>query len=854
MHGGDVYGISEKLGIAVEECVDFSANINPLGIPAGVAAAMRDAITRAVHYPDPDCRQLTEALSGKLGIRPEYILCGNGGADILYRIAYAAMPKHALLAVPTFLEYEEALRQTGAKIHTYRMDGQMEVREDILEWITDEIDILFLCTPNNPTGLLIPEAVLEAILKRTAVTGTRVVLDECFMDFVVEEKRRSMIGSVEDYKNLIIVKSFTKLYGIPGIRLGYGVSSDLGFLQRMRSAGQTWAVNSIALAAGLAALGEEEFARDTVEYVRREREWLSEELKRLGFLVYDGQADYLFFRAPGQESLYEQLLEERIIIRRCCNYENLTAEHYRVAVKRHEENLRLVQSLKKILGRKTGRKTAKVIMVQGTMSNSGKSFLTAGLCRVFAQDGYRVAPFKSQNMALNSYITEEGLEIGRAQAMQAEAAGIRPSVDMNPILLKPTSNVGSQVIVNGEVYGNMKAAEYYQRKTEFIPEILAAFERLASQYDIIVIEGAGSPAEINLRENDIVNMGLAKMVKAPVLLAGDIDRGGVFAALYGTVKLLEPEEQQMIKGLVVNKFRGDVSILEPGLRMIEEKTGIPVVGVVPMERIDLDDEDSLSDRLTKTAAGDGVDVAVLHLPHISNFTDFGALERIEGVSLRYVASPGQLGTPDLILLPGTKNTMDDMKWLRETGLETLVLKAAERQTPIIGICGGFQLLGKTLKDPYGVEHGGEMRGLGLLDADTVFAREKTRTRVKGTWIRRPEYFGGYEGTEVSGYEIHMGQTVNAGDCVEAIRLEDGRCDALCSRDGLVFGTYLHGIFDSDGLAFALASSLAERKGMELKHYEFDLLSYKEKEYDKLADLIRSSFDMKEVYRILEEGI
>lgn len=497
---------------------------------------------------------------------------------------------------------------------------------------------------------------------------------------------------------------------------------------------------------------------------------------------------------------------------------------------------------------------AKVIMIQGTMSNSGKSFITAGLCRVFAQDGYRTAPFKSQNMALNSYITEEGLEIGRAQAMQAEAAGIRPSVDMNPILLKPTSNVGSQVIVNGEVYGNMKAVEYYRRKTEFIPEILNAFERLASQYDIIVIEGAGSPAEINLRDNDIVNMGLAKMVKAPVLLAGDIDRGGVFAALYGTVKLLEEDEQQMIKGLIVNKFRGDVSILEPGLRMIEEKTGIPMVGVIPMERIDLDDEDSLSDRLTKTAAGDGVDVAVIHLPHISNFTDFGALERIGGVSLRYVTSPGQLGMPDLIILPGTKNTMEDMKWLRETGLETLILKAAERQIPIIGICGGFQLLGKTLKDPYGVEHGGEMRGLGLLDADTVFARAKTRTRVKGSWICRPEFFDGYEGTEVAGYEIHMGQTVNAGNCVEVIRLEDGRCDALCSRDGLVFGTYLHGIFDTDGLAFALASSLAKKKGTELKHHEFDLLSYKEKEYDKLADLIRSSFDMKEVYRILEEGI
>ena len=312
---------------------------------------------------------------------------------------------------------------------------------------------------------------------------------------------------------------------------------------------------------------------------------------------------------------------------------------------------------------------AKKIMIQGTMSNSGKSFVAAALCRILRQDGYSVAPFKSQNMALNSYITKDGLEIGRAQAMQAEAAGIAPTVDMNPILLKPTSQMGSQVIVNGEVFGNLRAMDYYRRKTEFIPAVREAFERLESQFDAIVLEGAGSPAEINLRDNDIVNMGMAKIANAPVLLVGDIDRGGVFASLYGTVSLLEPEERARIKGLVINKFRGDVKILEPGLRMIEERLHIPVVGVIPMEQIDLDDEDSLSDRLVRTKAQDGLDVAVIHLPHISNFTDFNALEHYDGVSLRYVDRPAHLGQPDLILLPGTKNTMADLKWLRESGLD-----------------------------------------------------------------------------------------------------------------------------------------------------------------------------------------
>ena len=497
---------------------------------------------------------------------------------------------------------------------------------------------------------------------------------------------------------------------------------------------------------------------------------------------------------------------------------------------------------------------AKAIMVQGTMSNSGKSFLTAGLCRVFMQDGYKVAPFKSQNMALNSYITKEGLEIGRAQAMQAEACGIEPTVDMNPILLKPTSQVGSQVIVNGEVRGNQKAMDYYRDKTKLRTEVMEAYRRLDRDYDIIVIEGAGSPAEINLKENDIVNMGMAKMAKAPVLLVGDIDRGGVFAALYGTVKLLEEEEQRMIKGLVINKFRGDKEILKPGLRMIEERLFIPVLGVVPMERLDIDDEDSLSDRLQATGKGSGVDVAVIHLPHISNFTDFAVFERMEGVSLRYVQKPGMLGNPDLILLPGTKNTMDDLQWLRESGLEASILRLAERKIPVVGICGGFQMLGKALEDPLGVEHGGTMRGMGLLNTRTVFGGAKTRTRIRGRMEQGAGLWADWEGRAVEGYEIHMGSSENLGGCKELIRLSDGRTDALSNEDGTVMGSYLHGIFDTDGFAEAMIKRLMSDKGLSFGDWEFDLKAHKEQEYDKLAALVRKSFDMKKIYEILEAGI
>ena len=369
---------------------------------------------------------------------------------------------------------------------------------------------------------------------------------------------------------------------------------------------------------------------------------------------------------------------------------------------------------------------AKSIMIQGTMSSAGKSLVAAGLCRVFRQDGYTVAPFKSQNMALNSYVTAEGLEMGRAQVMQAEAAGAEPSVLMNPILLKPTSDVGSQIIVNGEVRAVMDARGYFAYKKTLVPDILAAYQKLSAAYDIVVIEGAGSPAEINLKEHDIVNMGMARLADAPVLLVGDIDRGGVFAQLVGTLALLEDDERRRIKGLVINKFRGDKSLLTPGIRMLEERCGIPVVGTLPYLHIDLDDEDSLTERFA-SGGGDAagmIDIAVLQLPHISNFTDFVPLSAEAGVHLRYVKRVGELGHPDAVIVPGTKNTMDDLRWLRQNGMEAAVKKLAAAEVPVLGICGGFQMLGREIDDSAGAEAGGCMQGMGLLPVKTVFSVQK----------------------------------------------------------------------------------------------------------------------------------
>ena len=484
---------------------------------------------------------------------------------------------------------------------------------------------------------------------------------------------------------------------------------------------------------------------------------------------------------------------------------------------------------------------SKTIMIQGTMSNVGKSLITAALCRIFTQDGYRTAPFKSQNMALNSYITPEGLEIGRAQAMQAEAAGIETDVCMNPILLKPTNDTGSQVILMGKSIGNMKASEYFKRKKEFVPYITEAYKKLSEKNDIIVIEGAGSPAEINLKQNDIVNMGLAKMLSAPVLLTGDIDRGGVFAQLLGTMELLEKEERALVKGVVINKFRGDIEILKPGLTAIEERCKTKVLGVIPYINCDIDDEDSLSDRFRKSGKEGIIDIAVIHLRRISNFTDFIPFECIDGVSVRYVSKAADIGNPDMIIIPGTKNTVGDMLILRENGIEAAVKKFASKGGLVFGICGGYQMLGERIIDAVGAETKGEYEGMGFIPVTTVFDSSKTTTRTEGYINRLDGRLENLSGLYFKGYEVHMG--------------EDGSKDYILKGKGNVYGTYIHGIFDEKQVAENVIKALMEDKGIAYNDIKaFDMAEYKNTQYDILAENVRKNLDMEAVYNILEKGV
>jgi adenosylcobyric acid synthase len=503
-------------------------------------------------------------------------------------------------------------------------------------------------------------------------------------------------------------------------------------------------------------------------------------------------------------------------------------------------------------------------MIQGTASSVGKSIIAAGLCRIFRQDGYRVAPFKSQNMALNSFITEDGCEMGRAQVVQAEAAGIKPDVRMNPILLKPTTDKKAQVIIKGKVLGNMSAMEYHDYKPKLAGMIGQVFRELAAENDIIVIEGAGSPAEINLRDRDIVNMGMAEIADAPVILAGDIDKGGVFAALAGTMLLLADEEKRRVKGVIINKFRGDLEILKPGIAMIEEIIKVPVLGVIPYLKLGIDDEDSVTERFgsTRTRGESEIEIAVLRLPHIANFTDFNPLERLPGVRLRYVdgCAPAKqgLGRPDLIVLPGTKNTVEDLLHIRKCGLEAEILRLQGEGIPVFGICGGFQMLGNEICDPDGVESSRQkIQGMRLLEVNTVLAREKKTVQVEAIVAGSAGILEGAGSQRIKGYEIHQGVSSPGAGCLPFARVqnsaanESGEADGAVNPAGNVVGTYIHGIFDNGEFTKGIINRLRKKKGLDLLDtVPLDYGDFKQSEYDKLAQVIRENVDLEKIYQIL----
>lgn len=853
-HGGHLRQLAMGAGVNPESLLDFSANINPLGPPEWLRARISGSISSLVHYPDPEGQALVEAACQRYGVNPNEVLIGNGSTELFYLLPMALKFRQALIPVPSYVDYANAARIAGMTIHTLPLSAEngfaldFDQLEIALKPLADTPTMVPLGQPNNPTGRTFDAQRLRHLARRFPTTTF--IVDEAFADFVEDFDSLTVNRPI----NVVVMLSLTKIFAIPGLRLGLAVASP-STVQKVKALQPPWSVNTIAQTVGEAALLDTEYTQQSRTIISALRDTLRLQLEQIPYLtVYPGEANFMLVRCDrasmDARTLAGRLLKRGLAIRVCDNFEGLDQRFFRVAVRTETENRQLVEALRQELFMAplvAMRRHTPAIMFQGTSSNAGKSVLAAAMCRIMLQDGYRVAPFKAQNMSLNSFVTRDGGEMGRAQVVQAQAARLDPDVRMNPILLKPSSDTGSQVVVCGKPVGNMKVMEYFRYKAEAFERVKECYDSLAGEYDAVVLEGAGSPAEVNLKAHDIVNMKMARYANAPVLMVGDIDRGGVFASFVGSMEVLSETERAQIAGFVVNRFRGQASLLKDALDYTLHHTGRPVFGVVPyLKDLGLPEEDSVGFKAglfdDQRSAEDGVDIVVLDLPHISNFTDVEPLRIEPDVRLRIVRRVQDLGRPDAIILPGSKNVIGDLTFLRAVGLDrSLQELAAAGRCEIVGICGGYQILGRSINDPHGIESSGtEMVGLGLLPIDTILEQDKTLTRTEARHR--------ISGMKVSGYEIHHGQS-RADDIPPALIGSNGQAMGACRGDGLLWGSYLHGLFDADGFRRWFIDRLRQRKGLKplgTVQACYDL----EPAFERLADAVRQSLDIPAIYRLM----
>lgn len=850
-HGGNIMKLALAAGKPMQDILDFSANINPLGPPDWLRPLISSRIGSLVHYPDPQCTELRSAIAERFNISPDEVIAGNGSTEILYLLPRVIPASRAIIPVPSYLDYATAAELGGMQVEKIPLKEEDGFAPDFLQLagLLQGNELVIIGQPNNPTGFFCnPDELRKLALVHS---GTTFIVDESFINFI--EGAESLITNRPS--NVVIMFSLTKFYAIPGLRLGFAVA-DSRIINELREIMPPWSVNTIAQAVGSAALKDTDYGTQSRKLVLEERQWLQNELSNMpGLKVYPGSANFLLVKInrgdKNAPQLAEKLLRDGIAIRVCDNFAGLNEQYFRVAVRTREENVRLCAALGSALGgtvKVFPRRKAKALMVQGTGSNAGKSIIVAALCRIMLQDGLRIAPFKAQNMSLNSCVTRNGGEMGRAQVVQAQAAKLDPDVRMNPVLLKPNSDMGSQIIVRGKPVGNMDFQEYIDFKTMPFTAAKEDFESLAAEYDAVIMEGAGSPAEINLKKNDIVNMNMALYAQAPVLLVGDIDRGGVYASFIGTMEVLTEAERNLVAGFLVNRFRGEKKFLDAAHSYVLQHTGRPVLGVVPyLSNLGLPEEDSVSfkEGLIKDIVPDGdhVVIAVIDLPHISNFTDFDALHIEPDVRLRVVKNPADLGEPDAVILPGSKNVMGDLAFLKETGMDRKILELAEKKkTEIVGVCGGFQILGSQIEDPYGIESPDKatLGALGLLSVSTYLSPDKTLKRIEAKHL--------LSGLPLTGYEIHHGLT--AGDnLMPVVEGEDGKIIGLGAADGSVWGTYLHGVFDADEFRRWFIDRLRVKRGLPACGKicaVYDL----EPAFERLAAVVRESIDMRVIYKIM----
>ncbi len=853
IHGGNIREIAKAAGLPASDIIDFSANINPLGPPGWLRPLISASLGSLVHYPDPNYTGLYDAVEARYGIPTDETIVGNGSTDILYWLPRALKSKRAVVPVPAYADYTVASSLAGLTVKHILLKAENGFLPEMAELEAEltRDDIVFLGHPNNPTGLTCDADAVRRLAREKKESVF--VVDEAFGDFVADFK------SLRNDRppNVIVLFSLTKFYAIPGLRLGLAFA-DRSLVSRIKAVMPPWSVNQPAQLVGEQALRDSDYAARTRDYVARCRALLVRELQAIpGLKVYPGEANFLLIRIERKDLdgplLAKKLLPHGIAIRLCGNFAGLDDRYFRIAVRAEDENERLCDALCTAFRtppRAAVKRRKPAIMFQGTSSNAGKSVLAAAFCRILLQDGYDVAPFKAQNMSLNSFVTRDGGEMGRAQVVQAQACRLEPDVRMNPVLLKPSSDTGSQVIVLGRPLANMDVTQYIRYKQEAFARVKEAYDALASEHDVMVLEGAGSPAEINLKGHDMVNMHMARYAASPVIIVGDIDRGGVFASFVGTMELLEEWERRLTAGFVINRFRGDQSLLAEAIDYTTRHTERPTFGVVPyLKDLGLPEEDSVTFKNAKNdhrpERNDRVEIALIDLPHISNFTDFDALRAEPDVFLRIVRSQKELGHPDAVILPGSKNVIGDVEYLTASGLAAqLSSLAAGGHAEIVGVCGGFQILGREIADPHGIESRGKtMRGLGLLPVSTILAIDKTLKRISAVHHE--------SGLVLQGYEIHHGLT--DGSCLPAtVTADDGRVLGIRSKSGLVWGTYLHGLFDADAFRRWFVDRLRMRRalpplGKIVAAYDL------EPALDRLAEVVRAGLDIKAIYRIMGLG-
>jgi len=851
-HGGNIKILANKAGCPEEKLIDFSASINPSGPPLGLRAAINRTIKKIVHYPDSDCNELTCAIASVYGCNRENIIVGNGSTQLLYALPRALACNRAIIPVPSYSDYTAAFCMEGVPIKLIHLIDSNEFLFDIEMSVKDLTggEAVIFGQPNNPTCRMVDrDAIVRAARE---APSTYFIVDESFADFV--NGYVSLIS--EELPNVIVLKSLTKFYAIPGIRLGF-VHAAEPVVNALRAILPSWSVNVFAQAAGIECLIDDQYATNVRQMISINRKRQYRRLSAIsGLKVFESCANFFLLRINRKDldahEIGNELLKHRMAIRVCDSFVGLDKTYMRVAIRNDEDNCLLASHLDKILSnrpvRPVRKKTVAALMFQGTSSNVGKSVLTAAMCRVMVQDGIRVAPFKAQNISLNSYVTDDGGEMGRAQALQAQACRIVPDTRMNPILLKP-DKTGSQIIVNGKPVGHIPLSQYMKYKSSAFDIVKQSYDSLASQFDAIVLEGAGSPAEINLKNHDIVNMKMAAYAESPVVLVGDIDKGGVFASFIGTMETFESWEHDLVAGFIVNRFRGDASQLNSAFDYTKRHTGKPVLGVVPyIVDLGLPEEDSVAFKCRESLLGNGdeqreVTIGIIDLPHISNFTDFDPLRLEPDVKLRIIRDYHQLDKLDAVIIPGSKNVPADMVFLRDSQIAMGLTELAKcsNASDIVGICGGFQMLGNVIADPHGVETSeGDCRGLGLLDICTILRPDKI--------LQRTEAIHTMSGHVVNGYEIHHGRTtMNAGKVLFISKKNDPI--GIGTTDHRIWGTYLHGVFDCDKFRRWFVDRLRSKKGLiplgkVVSCYDI------EPALDRLADIFRESIDIKNLYRLM----